>query len=73
MKILIENGANPNVCDENGNTPLMLACARLDARTADTLLSLGADIDRKNKKGLTAADLKRRSLELKEVLSRQRD
>jgi len=41
-QVLIEAGANPNVEDADGNSPLDLACLLEDEETANVLRSLGA-------------------------------
>jgi ankyrin repeat protein len=42
---LLEAGADPNSTDENGETPLLLACARGDASIVRALLDGGASLD----------------------------
>ena len=64
VRILLENGANPNFLTENMNTALMYAVNKSyinkNTRTRDIikiLLDYGADINIKNKKGYTAMDM----------------
>lgn len=49
---LLEQGINPNVKDEYGNTPLIYA-ARTSLPAVDMLLYAGADVNAKNKNGFT--------------------
>ena len=51
MQWLLCQGANPNIRDADGDTPLM-ACE--DPACADALLAAGADIDAVNNDGATA-------------------
>lgn len=48
-KILVENGADPNIADNFGILPLSLAAIRKDADLVDYLLSIGADINPQEK------------------------
>jgi ankyrin repeat protein len=59
-RLLVERGADPNVQDREGLTPLMLAC-RVDARWGsdpsnliEVLIAAGADPNRRDAKGQTA-------------------
>lgn len=55
IKILLENGANPNATDGDGWTPLMFACVGdAEAETIHMLSESGADLNLKNKDGRTA-------------------
>ena len=45
IKVLLDFGASPEVTDESGKTPLILAIEAGDIQTASTMLSLGADPD----------------------------
>lgn len=53
---LLENGANPNLSNEDGWSPLMMACEKLenDLDTIKKLINCGADIHQKSHKGCTA-------------------
>ena len=53
VEILLENGADPDLQDENGWTPLHLAARYGYARVATPLLEAGADPDRADRDGLT--------------------
>ena len=56
---LIESGANPNIADKRGVTPLHRAVRTRCAEAVRTLLKLGADPLRNNKSGSTAMVLAR--------------
>jgi len=43
VRLLIVNGANPNTVDQQGNTPLHIACSAKQVESARILLSFGAD------------------------------
>lgn len=47
---LLQHGANTNIQDKNGNTPLHIAVVRRDIEAIDALLKHGAKSDIKNKK-----------------------
>jgi ankyrin repeat protein len=53
-KLLIENGADVNVCDKSGTTPLMATADALDTRLAKLLVERGAIINIKGPIGQTA-------------------
>jgi ankyrin repeat protein len=61
-KALIERGANVNVVDKQGMTPLLWAASMDfgDPAMIELLLKSGARADAKNKDGLTALDLARK-------------
>src|SRR5688572_10071599 len=61
-KALIERGANVNVVDKQGMTPLLWAASMDfgDPAMIELLLKSGAKADAKNKDGLTALDLARK-------------
>ena len=61
-KTLIERGANVNVVDKLGMTPLLWAASMDfgDPAMIELLLKSGANADAKNKDGLTALDLARK-------------
>ena len=55
VRTLIERGADPNIADEHGNTPLMFAASSgCDREVMKALLEAGARTDPKNAAGLTA-------------------
>lgn len=51
VNMLLANGADPNVVDDNGNTPLHFAALIGDAVITDALLNRGADPNRSNNNG----------------------
>ena len=52
--LLIERGANPNIRDKDGNTPLHWASASNRMRMMRVLIDMGVDInDNKNKRNAT--------------------
>ena len=54
LRLLLENGANPNVMDDNGSTPLYWACESVDSDEAiPLLLEKGADPTLPNNSGIT--------------------
>ncbi len=55
--LLIDYGADVDVPDAAGVTPLMLASGRCDADLLTALLAAGADFSRRNADGKTALDL----------------
>lgn len=54
VKALIAAGANPNLADEDGRTPLMLAAQANSLETIKILLAAGASINARDKNGQTA-------------------
>jgi ankyrin repeat protein len=44
----LKKGADPNVCDESGNTPLLIATSRNDLATVKVLLEYNARANVKN-------------------------
>lgn len=55
VKALIERGADPNIADDHGNTPLMFAASSgCDRELMKALLKAGAKTEPKNSAGLTA-------------------
>ncbi|MBL8243214.1 MAG: ankyrin repeat domain-containing protein [Rhodanobacteraceae bacterium] len=50
---LLANGANPNLTDDAGNTPLHLAALTRDAGVAQSLLDAGARLDAINRDDMT--------------------
>lgn len=57
IKSLIKAGAQQNVTDTDGRTPLMTAALHKKTQIMDLLISAGADKDRKDNDGQTARDL----------------
>lgn len=55
-ELLLAAGADPNVENEFGHTPLILAVNKADARLVSLLLNHGAKPDLKNKKGVSPLD-----------------
>lgn len=53
IEFLITKGANPNLTDGNGDTPLMIATQLRFAEGAQTLLEHGAQVDKTNGSGET--------------------
>lgn len=56
-KKLIKAGAELNVQDREGNTPLLIACRYGNEKVVRYLIKSGADITLKNNKGETAMDI----------------
>ncbi|MFL1672501.1 ankyrin repeat domain-containing protein [Paenibacillus dendritiformis] len=56
IKSLLDEGKNINEKDENGTTPLMVACKRGNLKIIKFLLEHGADVNIKNKNSKTAFD-----------------
>jgi ankyrin repeat protein len=54
LKLLLENGADVNIQDIDGDTVLLNACACGDAQAVKLFLTNGADVNFKNYLGLTA-------------------
>lgn len=54
VKFLIENGADVNSKDKNGNTALISASSNRDLEIAKLLIENRADLNAKNKHGKTA-------------------
>eukprot|EP00754_Rhynchopus_humris_P019540 Rhum_TRINITY_DN14645_c2_g1::Rhum_TRINITY_DN14645_c2_g1_i1::g.102857::m.102857 len=57
VRILVENGADPDVVDDAGDTPLHLATRSLHSRTVCTLLSAGANANALDGRGESALSL----------------
>lgn len=57
--LLEEFGADPNVEDTNGQTPLLVAVARQDSNLITALLSAGADTEATDSKGRTPLQIAR--------------
>ena len=54
---LIEQGADVNAADDQGNTTLMMAVKRKDEDHIRRLIKLGADPDQENAKGMSARQI----------------
>lgn len=67
LKLLLENGADANLRDSDGFTPLMWAARRNDAASAALLIEKGADPQIKNNRGQTAMDVAGHNLPNKEI------
>lgn len=59
IRCLLENGANIQVADDEGMTPLHVAASRGDIQLIDEILSKGGQVDARNARGETAADVAR--------------
>ena len=51
--MLLENGADVNTKDNNGDTPLHCAVSSGKKNMVELLIAKGADVNARNKKGLT--------------------
>ena len=58
---LLENGANPNVKDYDGSTPLMIATRKGETNMVKLLLDKGADINIQDSDGKNALIYERKS------------
>jgi ankyrin repeat protein len=56
IKLLIANGADPNLHDDNGLTPLMALTTYGNMEAARVLLDAGAQANAKDNEGMTALD-----------------
>jgi ankyrin repeat protein len=54
VKLLLENNANPNLADDQGNTPLMAAAGCGDTEAVKQLIAKGAHVSVTNSEGKTA-------------------
>ncbi len=61
VRLLLERGAAINAEAPNGSTPLMMAAQYGSEDSVKLLLLAGADVKRRNERGLTAADFARMS------------
>jgi hypothetical protein len=70
-RALLEAGADLEVADQDGKTPLILAATGGDPTTVSLLLEQGADRQAKDNNGLTALDWaqKRKRTEIVKLLS----
>lgn len=57
MSLLLEHGADPNIADKDGLTPLMYAAGKGRLDLVKTLLAHGADVNAKGAYGITASQL----------------
>ena len=74
IRLLLEAGAEVNQADDDGATPLMLACRRADDPAfIRLLLEAGADIFARDAKGDTPYDYARRSDHAEQTLALLRD
>jgi ankyrin repeat protein len=62
IKLLIANGADPNLHDDNGLTPLMALTTYGNMEAARVLLDAGAQANAKDNEGMTALDHARNAL-----------
>ncbi len=56
VRLLLNRGADPNITDKRGNTPLMMAAMGCDEELLQMLIDGGADPHAKSKDGLTALE-----------------
>jgi hypothetical protein len=54
VKLLLARGADANITDERGMTPLMVAAQKCDAEIIKILLAAKANMNAQNKTGTTA-------------------
>ena len=54
VELLLENGAEPNMKDDDGSTPLHAACIRGNLEVVRLLLAHGAEVGMRNKKNESA-------------------
>ena len=59
VRLLLERGADPNICNDNYSTPLHLASRQGLLEAARLLLSYGAEVDEKDGNGKTPFQLAR--------------
>ncbi|MGB7325204.1 MAG: ankyrin repeat domain-containing protein [Rubripirellula sp.] len=57
VKTLLDAGADPNQSDNDGNTPLMIACRAGKLHLVTTLIAHGAIVETENAMGATAAGI----------------
>lgn len=60
IKALLNAKADPNIQDRKGNTPLMIAAKKRNLVLVKTFLSANADLDTRNKQGISALELSRK-------------
>ncbi|XP_058178837.1 ankyrin repeat domain-containing protein 54-like [Anopheles ziemanni] len=66
VKVLLVNGANPNIRDKNLNTPLHLATCTENIEVVQTLLDYGTNVLLKDSKGFLALEIAISKLRLSE-------
>ena len=64
IRVFLEEGADLEIADENGNSPLMIAASFGCVETVKLLLKHGSNVNSENKKGDTAMHLAALSLKL---------
>ncbi|XP_040166888.1 ankyrin repeat domain-containing protein 54-like [Anopheles arabiensis] len=68
VRLLLENGANPNIRDKNMNTPLHLASSTESVEVVQMLLDYGTNVLLRDSNGLLALDFSIGKLRLSERL-----
>ncbi len=53
VRVLLESKASPNLCDENGRTPLHLAVEKENLEIVRLLVGAGADVNARSRDGFT--------------------
>ena len=54
VKLLLDNGADPNIPDSDGDLPIIARIDNGDVASVELLIEAGTDIDRANKVGISA-------------------
>jgi ankyrin repeat protein len=68
---LVKRGANVNIRDSEGETPLLMAVRYSSAAVVTALINAGADVNAKNKKGqtvLTIAEMSRENMWQRDIV-----
>lgn len=70
MKLLIDEGADIDACDDNSNTPLHFAACRCGLQIVQLLIDNGANIDARDRNSETALNFAvlRHSLDIVKIL-----